>query len=257
MDLNNIHSNILLHAGGKVGTHRFLDLLMLNNSNLTVKIPGTAIPFFEQHHIVEWRANPEQRKIDLNTINQQGKNWIIKTGGVPDITDSLMQQMNFQNCLEIVLVRENISDIVASATLAIINNWTFHIHTTDEIQKIIDLEDQFCDALQEIDTEYIVGHCFHGAMCWTTNTLLLKQVRNFPIYTYDQVSLNPESLFNYCGNYTVLLDHANMCKPMPRLKTPEMPDFRKALQPWLDKVITPKMIDGLNLLAPSDITFVR
>lgn len=256
MDLNNIHSNILLHAGGRSGTHRFLDLLMLNNPNLTVKIFNSSISLFEQHRVIEWRTNPDQRIADLNSINQQGKNWVIKTGGVPDVVYSLLNSLNFKNFVEIGLVRENISDMIASATLATVNK-TFHIHTTDKIQEIIDREDELIDILKVINLEYIVGYCFQATMSWTTNILLLRHVRYFPIYTYDQICLNPESFFNYCGNYTVVQDHTIIRQPIPRLKTPEMPEFRKAIQPMMDRFITPQIIDNLNLLAPSGITFVR
>lgn len=116
MDLNNINSNILIHAGGKCASHRLMDLLILNNANLTVQVPGKNIPFFEPNYVEHWKLDPNERTKDLNSINQQGKYWLLKTGGVPLYVYHM--ENIFDNITEIGLVRENISDSVASYLLA-------------------------------------------------------------------------------------------------------------------------------------------
>ena len=256
MDLNNIHSNVLLHAGGKSASHRFVDLLMLNNSNLTVEIPGKKTPMFEPQNVPEWKSSGQSPVPDLKNVNQQGKHWVIKTGGFSDFSENMINA--FTNTVEIGLVRENLSDQVASYVLAILNDWIFHIHTTEQAQQIADREDEFIDLLRDThNIQEILNKSFQHSVFYTFNILCLRQTRNFPVYTYDQISLNPESLFDYCGNYTMMFDQNTISKPVFRLKTPHLPEFRQALEPMLTELIKPELIDSLNLLAPSGITFVR
>lgn len=256
MNLNNIRSNVMLHAGGKSASHRFMDLLMLNNPNLTVEVPGKNIPFFEPHYVQQWKQDSKSMESDLSSINQHGKHWIIKTGGTPGFVIDI--QNNFTNITEIGLVRENITDNVASYVLAFLNNWLFHIHNTEQTRQIVDREDEFIDMLRDAQKiQPIIEQSFQYTVFYTCNVLTLRQSRNFPVYTYDQISLTPESLFDYCGNYTVMFDQHTISKPIPRLKTPELPEFREELNPMLDKLIKPELIQSLNLLAPSGITFVR
>ena len=256
MDLNNIRSNVLIHAGGKSASHRFVDLLMLNNPNLTVEVPDKNIPLLEPHYVEHWKQNPASMEADLTSITQQGKHWVMKTGGVPDFAFTMSEA--YTNTIEIGLVRENVSDHVASYVLALLNDAVFHIHTTEQTQQIADREDEFINMLHDThNMQKILERGFQYTAYYTMNVLTLGQTRNFPVYTYDQISLNPESLFDYCGNYTVMLDQSTMSKPIPRLKTPHLPEFRQSLNPLLAEVIKPELIESLNQLAPSGITFVR
>jgi len=187
-------------------------------------------------------------KMDLANMNEHGHFWIIKTGGMASVVD----MFRGDNVTEIGLVRENLTDTVYSHLVA---DLLSHYHYTKRLpenreQELFDKYDENPDAIISR-----IEAAITGAIAINYNVLLLWYAggKNFPIYTYENLIKNEHNLFKDVSETTTFTSEGFVENPVPRLKTPSFPDFKKEITPLIREKLYPDILNSINTL--SDIKF--
>lgn len=252
IDLNNIKLNVLVHTGGRCGSHRFADLLLNNNELLSIALPGDrhTRPCYEYHNVPEWSNAKHIMIQDLKSINDSGKYWIIKTGANPNAVEHITA--NFQNYVEIGLIRESLLETAISyAVGTITSDW----HVLDKMPDSEDDDTLIKGLTSDIEKlNWIADSVVFRTLTYNYSILALQNIRQFPILTYESLRDEPHKMFNDISNDTYFTVKEVFTTPRKRLITPHN-KLKELMREVIKKKIDQKHVDTLNQLAPSNIEF--
>ena len=190
---------------GRSGSHLLLDYLLINNRNLTVKSCNGHNIFEELHpnvikedlselHIEEienkarlgWKFDHDMMQTDLTSINEQNKNWCLKSFGHQPL-DLMLENYPYP-VTEIFLFREN---VVAQAASLLISEKANKYHWSKE------------DKTTVTNIEYTEDDCLHAiATTLRCKYILLtilntakKKNKSINIVTFNHLTDYPNKYF--------------------------------------------------------------
>lgn len=245
IDLNHIDKNVLLHCGGRCGSYRLADLLLMNNHDLCIDIPECNTPTFEYHFVQRWINKKHIMVEDLKNLNKSGKHWLIKSGCTHNIIEILTSSFDFQ---EIGLVRLDLTSTVLSFVISALTS-KYHLTGNSPPENLEDSILNFCKLNQDsIGT--IVDLCSSRALMYADNTITLWHLKDckFPLVTYEQITSNPEMFFQKTDTTTTFTSSEIFSEEVTRWKTPVYENLNSLLIPIIKKKTKPVFVEKLNLM---------
>jgi len=272
LDFNNIKNNVIMHAGGRCGTHRLLDLIILNNENFSIVAPSLPDKsVFEMyvnlhsHHydnmgkLLDEYSNPNKRI--LKEINHQGKQWIIKNPGRQNFAYDISQEFTLEDFIHIGLYRKNLTDwlvsfIISLLTVRVSNqpNMGFHYLNQKMLDEQTALEKKLIMVWKLPATKDKVVEYSMLSLAIPLYTLLTNSYHyNITMISYEQILNNPEELFNKTDNIATSAG-TTIFSPTQRLISPKLEELRSLIIPEI-KDLLPRHADAASALAPPGIEF--
>jgi len=230
-------NNILLHSYIRCGSHRFVDLMLLNNDWLTVENPNIKnSSVFEWWLVPEW-ANRQSMIDDLNQINDNGKKWIVKSLIHFPIIDHMDRNLDFT---EMGLIRLSLSDSIESCITSHISQ-SYHI--------INNSEPNIEQSLFDINLEQIYQFYKHYITRVTNSyyySLTKNKTTGMPLISYEEIC-NKTELFDITDNTTIFDGKGGLIERTTRHKTPKSTkrdEIKSLIQSW----IPDEIVDSLNII---------
>lgn len=243
--LCNTNSNFMVHAFGRTGSWLLMYHLLENNNTLTRQTtegdyiwealsPIQGIPKFRNNHDAFVK--------ELQNINLNGMQWIIKTTDQVDFNKLKLKDQFKTPTTEIFMFRSNLTEQVASFIVALMLG-KFHIEKENTVNLF--LLDQVSD---EIIIEWI-NNCYR-AVVWHLSFLLQRKRLNehCVIVEYNDMLENLKKYF-YCVNPDF----------NPYHKTPYENDIEpyNKLKERISSFISSSELDSLNALSKEYFNFTK